>query len=137
MAQTSLGEIIRPRRESGTTDQCDLAYRAINSKRVDLAVFDTSGRAILVVEYQGSGHYHQTSFMRDAVKREALRKAGVAFIEVPNRYDRDQVAAAVRGTLLQKLDFRRVDVGGLEPGGATPHGARPVWLPSSNQSRIP
>ena len=137
MAQTSLGEIIRPKRESGTTDQCDLAYRAINSKRVDFAVFDKSGRVILVVEYQGSGHYRQTSFMRDAVKREALRKAGVAFIEIPNRYDWDQVAASVRGALLQKLHFKRVDVGGVEPGRATPYGARPAWPPPSNQSRTP
>jgi hypothetical protein len=38
------------------------------------------------VEYQGHGHYQERSFMRDAIKREAVRKAKVAFLEVPAEY---------------------------------------------------
>ena len=55
---------------------------SINSKRLDFAVFDAEGTLILAIEYQGSGHYHEKSFIRDAVKKEALRKAGVPFLEV-------------------------------------------------------
>ena len=34
------------------------------------------------IEYQGHGHYQGTAAARDAVKKEALRKAGVRYIEV-------------------------------------------------------
>ncbi len=74
MAQVSLGEIIRsPDRQ---------AHAAINSKRVDLLVIAANGEPLAAVEFQGSGHYLGTAAARDAVKREALRRAGVAFIEV-------------------------------------------------------
>lgn len=91
MAQTSMGEILKPAPNSGTADDRRMAFKSINSKRLDFAVFDPVGQLLLAVEYQGSGHYHKTSFMRDAVKREALRKAGVAFVEVPVNYRRADV----------------------------------------------
>ncbi len=99
MAQTSLGEIIRPSNTKGTALDQEQAYAAINSKRVDFAFFDRFGRAILVVEYQGSGHYASTSFIRDAVKREALRKAGVAMIEVPETPDHGLLRAQIMAHL--------------------------------------
>ena len=34
------------------------------------------------MEYQGGGHYQSTAAARDAVKKEALRRAGVPTIEV-------------------------------------------------------
>ena len=77
MAQTSLGEIIRPKHSGLTQDQQRAAYVSINSKRLDFAIFDRFGRLTIAIEYQGSGHYQAKSFMRDAVKREVLRKAGV------------------------------------------------------------
>lgn len=82
MAQTSLGEIIGPDPRSVSKEDADLARRSINSKRVDFAVFDEEHGLRLAVEYQGSGHYSGKAFMRDAVKREALRKAGVPFLEI-------------------------------------------------------
>jgi Protein of unknown function (DUF2726) len=74
MAQVSLGEIIfsRDRR----------AHSAINSKRVDLLIVSRSGDPIAAIEYQGRGHYQGTAAARDAVKKEALRKAGVRYIAV-------------------------------------------------------
>ena len=101
MAQTSLGEIIRPKPGSGSKQDCDLAFRSINSKRLDFAIFDRSGRLVLALEYQGSGHYRETSFMRDAVKREALRKAGVPMLEVPVRFNPEELAGQVRRALGQ------------------------------------
>lgn len=99
MAQTSLGEIIRPKPVSGSRDDRDLAFRSINSKRLDFAIFDRSGRLAVAIEYQGSGHYHAKSFIRDAVKKEALRKAGVPLLEVPVRFHPEELADQVRRTL--------------------------------------
>ena len=74
MAQVSLGEILR------CTDPD--AYRCINSKRVDLLIVDGDCKAHDVVEYQGGGHHQGTAAARDAVKKEALRKAGIGYHEV-------------------------------------------------------
>ena len=76
MAQVSLGEILR----SPDKD----AYLCINSKRVDLLIVDEECRPLHAIEYQGGAHYkgaHATA-ARDAVKKEALRRAGIGYVEV-------------------------------------------------------
>lgn len=78
MAQVSLGEIL-------ASDNAD-AYRAVNSKRVDLLIVSPEWKALAALEYQGSGHYQSTAAARDAVKREALRRAGVRFIEMTTEH---------------------------------------------------
>lgn len=103
MAQTSLGEFIRPKRGLSTTDN-DLAYRSINSKRADFVIVDRSGYAVLVVEYQGGGHYQGTAVLRDAVKREAFRTAGVALIEVPANFNKAETAKQVRQVLEKRTN---------------------------------
>lgn len=95
MAQTSMGEIIRPKHAGISEDQQRAAYASINSKRLDFAIFDRFGRLILAIEYQGSGHYQAKSFMRDAVKREVLRKAGVRYLEVPDDFKHDDLTQQV------------------------------------------
>ncbi len=74
MAQVSLGEVL--------SSPDARAYSAINSKRVDLLIVSGRGDPIAAIEYQGHGHYQGTAAARDAVKKEALRKAGVRYIEV-------------------------------------------------------
>jgi hypothetical protein len=111
MAQTSLGEILRPKREAWRLVDNDLAYRSINSKRADFVIVDRFGIAALVVEYQGSGHYQGNAVLRDAVKREALTNAGVALLEVPARYNRDGVAGEVKRTLLRHAENGRARMG--------------------------
>jgi hypothetical protein len=74
MAQVSLGEVL--------SSPDARAYSAINSKRGDLLIVSRSGDPIAAIEYQGHGHYQGTAAARDAVKKEALRKAGVRYIEV-------------------------------------------------------
>lgn len=74
LAQVSLGELI--------TSPDPLAHSCINAKRVDLLLMDGDGRPRHVVEYQGQGHHQGSAAARDAVKREALRRAGVGFHEV-------------------------------------------------------
>ena len=74
MAQVSLGEILR----SVDAD----AYSCINSKRVDLLLVDENCQPRHVVEYQGGAHYQGSAAARDAVKKEALRRAGISCHEV-------------------------------------------------------
>jgi hypothetical protein len=76
MAQVSLGEILRCADKD--------AYLCINSKRVDLLIVDDECKPIHAIEYQGGGHFkgaHATA-ARDAVKKEALRRAGIGYVEV-------------------------------------------------------
>lgn len=76
MAQVSLGEILRCEDKD--------AYLCINSKRVDLLIVDEECRPLHAIEYQGGAHFkgaHATA-ARDAVKKEALRRAGIGYVEV-------------------------------------------------------
>ncbi|MDG6078928.1 DUF2726 domain-containing protein [Erythrobacter litoralis] len=75
MAQVSLGEFLA----SPDKD----AYFAVNSKRVDFALMDEKCCVVHALEYQGSGHHTGSSAAaRDAVKKEALRKAGIGYHEI-------------------------------------------------------
>jgi hypothetical protein len=74
MAQVSLGEVL--------SSPDARAYSAINSKRVDLLIVSGHGDPIAAIEYQGHGHYQGNAVLGDAVKKEALGKAGVRYIEV-------------------------------------------------------
>lgn len=74
MAQVSLGEVL--------SSPDPEAFAAINSKRVDMLLISADGRPIAAIEFQGTGHYLGTAAARDAVKREALRRAKVDFIEI-------------------------------------------------------
>ncbi|MBS0251329.1 MAG: DUF2726 domain-containing protein [Proteobacteria bacterium] len=105
MAQTSLGELLRPTRTMTPTD-ADLAYRSINSKRADFVIVDRYGIAVVAVEYQGHGHYQGTARQRDAIKREAFLKANVAFVEVPANFNKVDVAKAVRSILERHANSR-------------------------------
>lgn len=75
----SLGEILR----------CEdaAAYACINAKRVDLLIVDADCKPLHAIEYQGGAHFkgaHATA-ARDAVKKEALRRAGIGYVEVVGR----------------------------------------------------
>jgi Protein of unknown function (DUF2726) len=80
MAQVSMGQILSsPDKNS---------HAAINAKRVDILIVTNSGYPVVAIEYQGEGHYQGNAPIRDAIKREALRKAGVGFLEVTPAHDR-------------------------------------------------
>ena len=87
MAQVSLGEVL--------SSPDARAYAAINSKRVDLLIISSRGDPIAAIEYQGSGHYQGTAPARDAVKKEALRRAGVRYIEMTPEHDADDLAREI------------------------------------------
>lgn len=87
MAQVSLGEII--------SSPDPRAHSAINSKRVDILLISASGDPLAAIEYQGGGHYQGTAPARDAVKKEALRRAGVRYIEITPEHDAGDVAREI------------------------------------------
>ena len=74
MAQVSLGEVL-------DADSVE-AFNTINAKRVDFLLIDPDHRPIYAVEYQGQGHHQGMAAARDAVKKEALRRAGIGYGEV-------------------------------------------------------
>ena len=74
MAQVSLGEILR--------SKDTVAFGCVNSKRVDMLLVDEECRPQHAIEYHGAGHYQGTAAARDAVKKEALRRAGIGYHEV-------------------------------------------------------
>jgi hypothetical protein len=91
-AQTALGEVIR------SADR--QAHSAINSKRVDVLVVGPQGLPVAAIEHQGQGHYQGDAAARDAVKKEALRKAGVAYIEIFDHHTPETIRLVVREALI-------------------------------------
>ncbi|MBD3836658.1 DUF2726 domain-containing protein [Brevundimonas sp.] len=93
MAQVSLGEILSSPDEA--------AYRAVNSKRVDILLIGNSGLPLAAIEYQGEGHYQGSAHARDAVKKAALQRAGIAYLEATPQHSAEDIerdiARVVRG----------------------------------------
>jgi len=90
-AQVRLGEIL------GSDD--DAAYASVNSKRVDILVIDRKGWPAAIIEYQGEGHYQDSADARDAVKRAALRKARIAYVEVFPHHSESDIRREVRDAI--------------------------------------
>ena len=89
MGQVSLGEILASPDEA--------AFFAVNSKRVDLLIVDADCRPLHAIELQGKGHHlNNNTAARDAVKREALRRAGIGYVEVVSGDTPAEVRARVR-----------------------------------------
>lgn len=83
MAQVCLGEILR--------SPNDDAFRAINSKRVDVLIVSTSGLPMVAIEHQGEGHYQGNAYARDAVKKAALQRAGIAYMETTPQHSAEDI----------------------------------------------
>lgn len=125
MAQTSLGELIQPKGKGMSRQLCREAHASINSKRLDFAIIDRWGMLALAVEYQGSGHHlGRENFMRDAVKREALRRAGVTMIEVAPNWTAGELQAQVTRALGQDPTPGPVSTSGIRAGIRAEQGAR-------------
>lgn len=81
--QVSLGEILCSKDKN--------AYSSINSKRVDFVIINAYGDPCAVVEFQGTGHYQGNATTRDAVKKEACRRAGIKYFEIYHDYSSDDI----------------------------------------------
>lgn len=89
MGQVALGEVL------ASTDKD--AFMAINAKRVDLLLIDDACRPLHAIEFQGTGHHlGAETAARDAVKREALRRAGIGYVEVVSGDTPQEVRAKIR-----------------------------------------
>lgn len=72
-------------------------YWTINARRTDFSFCDADFQPIAVIEYQGSGHYGRGRKSRaralegDAKKKAACEEAGIAFMEIPAKYNREIV----------------------------------------------
>ena len=88
MAQASLGEVLWSENKA--------AYASINAKRVDLLIMAEDRQPLAAIEYQGEGHWQGTAPARDAVKKEALRKAGIRYIEITHEHGPEDVAREIR-----------------------------------------
>jgi cbb3-type cytochrome oxidase subunit 3 len=95
--QVSLGEIIGTRSHWEPRER--RAHQSINSKRCDLLIADPKGRPMVVIEYQGSGHYQGTAEQRDAVKRIAIERAGIRFVEIPDGTHPEQIVRTILAQL--------------------------------------
>ena len=83
-------------------------YGCINSKRVDLLLIDGDCKPLHAIEYQGRAHHQGTAAARDAVKKEALRRAGIGYYEVVA----DKTTPAELKQLVEKLIGKPVNGAG-------------------------
>jgi hypothetical protein len=112
MAQVSLGEVL----DADSTE----AFNTINAKRVDFLLVDGEMKPRHAVEYQGQGHHQGTAAARDAVKKEALRRAGIGFFEVhadDTPAELHRAVARIIGSAAQTRPFGRAADGSRAPGG--------------------
>jgi hypothetical protein len=90
--QVSLGEVL------GSEDQD--AYDAIKCKRGDLLLADRRGNPVAVLECQGSEHdIDGTAIGRDRIKLEALKRAEVRYVPIPDGTPQDEMQRIIRGLL--------------------------------------
>jgi hypothetical protein len=59
------------------------AFFSVQRKVADFLIIDRYGKPVMVIEYQGDGHYQRNAHARDHVKRIVCQMARLPFIEVP------------------------------------------------------
>lgn len=96
LAEVAMGSFVGTSGGIGSQKAQDRAFASFNSKRVDFLVIDAFGEPRLVIEYQGSGHYQNDAVERDAVKRLALKQAGIPLLEIHEGATPAEVANKVR-----------------------------------------
>jgi len=95
MGQVSLGEILSSENKD--------AFWAINAKRVDLLIVDEDCAPVQAIEFQGTGHHiGEEAAARDAIKKEALRRAGIGYVEIVSGDTPADVSRLVRN-LVKKV----------------------------------
>ncbi len=99
MAQISLGELIQPQQLRAPQNTSDAALASIYESRVGLVVLDSTGVVVLVVEALPGYPGQDAVLLRDAVKREALRRAGIPVVEV----EQGVALSALRDQMLRHL----------------------------------
>lgn len=79
-AQVSLGEVLSHK-------NLDI-YKVVMCKRLDFCITDKNFNPIIAIEYNGKGHYNNTSDLRDKIKRQAVESSGMSFVTItPNNQE--------------------------------------------------
>ena len=102
MAQTSLAELLRPKPGSLDDETHQRVLATLAPRRVDFAVFDRWGHLALAIEFQGLSSASTRDFVRDAIKRDAIRNAQVPVLEIGVDYSEDEVVASLRSILKRR-----------------------------------
>ncbi|WP_421710056.1 DUF2726 domain-containing protein [Algihabitans sp.] len=89
--QAPMGELFKSR--------CQVAFKAINTKRLDVVIVDAWGRAAAAVEYHGGGHFQGNAIQRDRIKKCALERAGIPLIELYEGFERGDLEQQLRAAL--------------------------------------
>ncbi|MDH2328323.1 DUF2726 domain-containing protein [Cereibacter sp. SYSU M97828] len=109
LCQVNYGEFLSSRSRA--------AFFRINAKRCDFLLVDREFRPVLVIEYQGAGHYgsgrtaRRSAVERDRVKRRALASAGVPLMEIPASYEARSIRETLHATFAPADAERSNDAG--------------------------
>ena len=119
MTQVSYGEFLASKHRS--------TFLSFNSKRADFVVTDRDFNPVLVIEYQGRGHWgtnwisRRNTTHRDAVKRKVLRRARIQLLEIHDGFSladvRDKLGALLRP---ERPEGRKPTVSRRENGPTQP-----------------
>lgn len=82
LPQVSLGEIIYVDKKNIDRNEFSPLFMSYNCKRVDFCIMDKHFIPILVVEYNGDGHYLDDWKTRDEIKDEVCKSAGIPLIVI-------------------------------------------------------
>lgn len=115
LAEVGMGSFLRTTRHGDLLPVDKQAFGAFNSKRVDFLIIDGKGHPAFAVEFQGSGHHlGSTAAARDAVKKEALRLAGIELVEIHDYQTDEERSALIAGAI------RRAAAGAADPSASAP-----------------
>ena len=86
--QVGLGGFIKTLNDFNSISQREKkAFWAIGYLRADFLIIDAFGNPVLVIEYQGNGHYiNNNTTERDTRKRVVCEKVGIRLIEIFSYY---------------------------------------------------
>lgn len=99
LAEVALGSFIATSMDTGSQGARNRAFSSFNSKRVDFLIIDPMGNPAVAVEYHGSGHYAGNATARDAVKKRAIQKAGIEFVEIFEATGNDEIRSMISHAL--------------------------------------
>lgn len=115
IGQASLGDVIAPKALYASEGARRRAFRSIDSKRLDFVIVDRHGMPVLAVDFQGRDRTEP--LMREDVKRKAVRKAGIGFLEIPADHDADVIGDRIRSMLRPNLRTPASPIAALRRAG--------------------
>lgn len=82
LANVSLADAVAPVASTALRNDIAFARRSLRDKRIDFAVLDKDRKVCLALGFSGTGRFARTDTARSAIQREAIRKAGITYVEM-------------------------------------------------------